>query len=258
MSQVEHAAGQCHPSNPQTAQHLPLVIVQMGRPPQDIRDALGEQGDWMTTAIGPVSMPVIVIRPEDNEPLPAAHELAGAVITGSWSMVTDRLAWSETTAEWIRAMVAAQVPMLGVCYGHQLMADALGGTVDFHPKGREIGPQTVHLQGEWQADPLLGQLPNPLVAYLTHEQSVLKAPNGAKVLGRSDHDSHQIIRYSPTALSVQFHPEFTPALMAACLLRRAEVFKQEGFDIDGMVASIQPTPDATHLLQAFVNEACLQ
>ncbi|RYF49524.1 MAG: glutamine amidotransferase, partial [Comamonadaceae bacterium] len=76
-----------------------------------------------------------VVRPSLGETLPAPHAVAGAIITGSWNMVTDREDWSELTAAWVREAFAGDVPLLGICYGHQLMAHALGGVVDYHPQG---------------------------------------------------------------------------------------------------------------------------
>ncbi len=112
----------------------PLAIIQMGRPPEDLRRAQGEQADWMLAALDDPDLPVRICKPHDDEALPAWDALAGAVLTGSWSMVTDREPWSERTAEWLRGAHRAQLPLLGICYGHQLMAHALGGVVDFHPK----------------------------------------------------------------------------------------------------------------------------
>lgn len=229
----------------------PLAIIQMGRPPEDLRLAMGEQSDWMRAALANPDLPVRVIKPHEGDPLPGPAELAGAVLTGSWSMVTDREPWSERTAEWVRAAFKARVPLLGICYGHQLMAHAMGGVVDFHPKGREIGQHTIEFVADAGNDALLGVLPARFTANLTHEQSVLAPPTGADVLARSRHDAHQILRYGPTAWSVQFHPEFTPALMSACLARRAPVFEAEGYDIAAMRAALAPTQDAAQLLSHF-------
>ena len=125
-------------------------------------------------------------------------------------------------------MVAADRALLGVCYGHQLMAHALGGMVDYHPLGREVGCHQVVLAAAAKNDDFFADMPEQFGAYLTHEQSVLVPPPGATVLARSDHDAHQILRYGPKALSMQFHPEFTAQLMAACIQRRAELLAAEG------------------------------
>lgn len=230
----------------------PLAIMQMGRPPEDLRLAQGEQSDWMRAALGDPDLPVRVFKPHEDDPLPNPTDLSGAVLTGSWSMVTDREPWSERTAEWLRGAFQVKLPLLGICYGHQLMAHALGGVVDFHPEGREIGQHAIELSADVRGDALLGELPPRFFANLTHEQSVLTPPQGADVLARSRHDPHQILRYGPNAWSVQFHPEFSPALMSACLTRRAPVFEAEGYDVAAMVAALAPAHDAAQLLATFV------
>lgn len=196
-----------------------IVVVQAGRPPEDFDRRLGEQADWFRNALDDRGEEISVIRPLDGDALPERGSFAAAIITGSWSMVTELADWSERTAAWIRNVVTSEARILGVCFGHQLMAHALGGRVDYHPRGSELGRKEIRLTPAAAADPLLGGLPESFDVFLAHRQSVLDLPAGATVLAGSEHDPHQIIRYRPNALSTQFHPEFTPALMRACLNR---------------------------------------
>ncbi|VWB87501.1 glutamine amidotransferase class-I [Burkholderia lata] len=171
-------------------------------------------------------------------------------------MVTDRHAWSESTAQWIRDAMSIDMPLFGVCYGHQLMAHALGGHVDYHPAGFEGGCQTIHLLPESASDPLLKAWPANFAAHLTHAQTVIALPPGAQALAHSAHDPHQIVRYGPKAISTQFHPEFTPELSAACIRRRADTLLNEGKDPELMVQSLQDTHDAARLLKRFIELVC--
>ncbi|MFB0713267.1 glutamine amidotransferase [Buttiauxella noackiae] len=230
---------------------LPLLLVQMGHPPIDIRAAVGEQPDWFKTALGDVG-PIKVVCPFEGEPLPPAGTFSGAVISGSWAMVTDREEWSERTANWLREIISAGVPVLGVCYGHQLMAYALGGAVDYHPQGSEVGQITVTLNDAALYDPLLEGLPNAFDTFLSHEQSVLTLPSGAVVLAASSHDPHQIIRYSSTAFSVQFHPEFSAPVMNKIITSRSERVAMKGKDRDALLAAVSDTPFSRAILQRFV------
>ncbi|WP_435930342.1 glutamine amidotransferase [Dryocola sp. BD613] len=232
-------------------EQLPLLLVQMGHPPEDIRAAVGEQPQWFFAALGEAG-PVQVVCPFAGEALPAVGTFRAAVITGSWAMVTDRAEWSERTAEWTREIVLAGVPVLGVCYGHQLMAWALGGVVDYHPQGSEVGQIAVTLNAGAQHDPLLHDLPHTFDCFLSHEQSVITPPPGAVVLGASSHDPHQIIRYSPTALSVQFHPEFTALVMNKIITSRSERIAMKGKDRDALLANVSQTPVSRSILQRFV------
>ena len=199
-----------------------LLLIQVGSPPDDIRSRTGDLPAWFRVALGPGQIKVEVVEVFKGQTLPAPGRHDVAVITGSWSMVTDRHDWSEATAHWIRQAVACGMPLMGVCYGHQLMAHALGGTVDNHPNGREIGCLDVEVVPAGRTDPWLRDCPETFKASLTHAQSVLTLPPGAVVLARNEHDPHQAIRYTPTAVSVQFHPEITPDILSACIQARAE------------------------------------
>lgn len=130
-------------------------------------------------------------------------------------MVSERLPWSEAAAAWLRDAVALGLPILGVCYGHQLLAHALGGRVDYHASGREIGTVAIERLPAAADDALLAAAPARFVAHASHQQSVLELPAGAVVLARSAHDPHHAVRYAPRAWGLQFHPEFSVESCAA-------------------------------------------
>ena len=196
---------------------LHLAIIPLETPRFGVSDQVGEQQHWFIAALDLAPDEYIVVRPDLGEALPEPGSIAAAILSGSWAMVTDHAEWSERTAAWIRSAVEQSLPLLGVCYGHQLMAYALGGIVDDNPRGWERGLKPLELTACCAKDPLLSQLPVHFSAWLSHRQTVLQAPPGSRVLATSALDECQIIRYSPQALSVQFHPEFTGAIMTACL-----------------------------------------
>ncbi|KAB8307950.1 glutamine amidotransferase [Erwinia endophytica] len=200
---------------------LPLAIIQLETPPEAVMKQVGEQQHWFVAALGLQADEYIVIRPDLGEALPDPASISAAILSGSWAMVTDHAEWSERTAAWIRHAVDNKLPLLGVCYGHQLMAYALGGQVDDNPRGWEYGLQQLETNPASQHDPLLNSLPAQFSAWLSHRQSVLQPPPGAQVLASSARDDCQIIRYTPQALSVQFHPEFTDEIMTVCMQNNA-------------------------------------
>ena len=196
---------------------LPIALIQLEVPPANVVAQIGEQPRWFIDALNLQPDEYLIVRPHLGEALPAFDQIAGAILSGSWAMVTDHADWSERSAAWIRAAIEAALPLLGVCYGHQLMAYALGGEVADNPNGWERGLLPVTCGALAQRDPLLQRLPAAFSAWLSHRQSVLTPPRQAQVLASSERDGCQIIRYSPQALSVQFHPEFSPKIMRACL-----------------------------------------
>ncbi len=197
--------------------YAPLAIVQMGEPPAAIAAEVGEQYQWFVDRLGLKSHEYLLIRPYRGDRLPDPGRISAAIITGSWSMVTDHAPWSENTASWIRGVHALKMPLLGVCYGHQLIAYALGGIVADNPRGWEGGLQQVRLAARTDGDPLLNGLPGQFAVWLSHLQTVVRPPAEAQVLATSPQDDCQIIRYSPHTFSLQFHPEFSRSLMASCL-----------------------------------------
>ncbi|MGO2241073.1 MAG: glutamine amidotransferase [Halomonas sp.] len=187
-----------------------------------------------------------------NAPAPSVDTLAAIVITGSHSMVSDAEPWSEALKPWLAEALANDTPMLGVCYGHQLMAAAFGGVSDYHPAGRESGTRTVRLTQAGQLDPLFRQLPESFAAHLTHAQSVIQAPLESIVLAHNSHDAHQALRYGPHQWSVQFHPEFTAPVMRAYLERQRAALRDQGEEPEALLESVVHCQAASSLLQRFL------
>lgn len=193
----------------------PLAILRLGQTHDDIAAALGDFDQWVIDGLGRRDLAVTVIDPRQGDELPAPQELAGVVMTGSHSMVTDREPWSEHTATWLRGAVQAGLPVLGICYGHQLLAHALGGEVDYHPQGIELGTIPVQLTAAASDDPLFADLPPSFNAQSAHRQSVRRLPEGAVLLAGNTFEPHHAFRFGRNAWGVQFHPEFSAAATQA-------------------------------------------
>jgi GMP synthase-like glutamine amidotransferase len=125
--------------------------------------------------------------------------------------------WEEKKHPWLvdeKAAVRRWVaelgrPCLGVCLGHQLVADALGGTVRAMAVP-EIGVNDIELTPEGVADPVVGMLPRRLPGLQWHEAEVVQPPPGAVVLARNEHSPVQALRVAPLTWCVQFHLEVGP------------------------------------------------
>lgn len=227
----------------------PVLIIRTGRAPDPIRARHGDFPHWFRLGAGLHPRQLRIVDVAAGEALPAPHEVAGAMITGSAAMVTERAAWSERTAGWIRDAMDVELPLFGVCYGHQLMAHALGGRVDYLPGGREIGTQSIELTTDLAHEPFT--LPASFRAHTTHEQGVLEPPLGTAVLARSARDPHQLLRYGPHAVSTQFHPEFNAEVMRAYIKRKHADMRGEGGDPQQVFNSVSATPIARRLLRQF-------
>lgn len=230
-----------------------LLLIQAGTAPDVLKDKFGDLPQWFMKATGVAPEDVQIVEIFRGETLPEPTTHCVAIITGSWDMVTDKLPWSEKAAEWIRRAVDADMPLFGVCYGHQLMAYALGGTVDFNPQGREVGCLAINLTPAGFNDPMTMHLSQGFSAHLTHLQTVTELPPGAQVLASSQHDRNQIIRYSSKAVSTQFHPEFTPEIAASLIDLRTDVLLSEGYHPAKMRAALTDAADASGILKTFIN-----
>lgn len=227
-----------------------LLILKTGNTYPAISQAFGDFEHWFMRHLEDSSQAVVRDVTRDGPPESVAG-WRGVAITGSPAMVTERAPWSEDTAAWLKAAVESQVPVLGVCYGHQLLAHAFGGQVGFREQGRESGTFPVTLTREGRQDPLLGQLPATFPAHLTHAQSVLALPPEAILLAHSDGEPHQAFRIGRHAWGVQFHPEFEARIMKGYLETQAEALEKEGQDAASLMASVQETTQATSLLARF-------
>lgn len=234
----------------------PVLIIKTGDTYPEIKTHFGDFDSWFIPFFHARNLPTETVEVHRGGPLPAPARVRAVLITGSPAMVSHREAWSEYTAGWLRDYVVAGGLTLGVCYGHQLLAHALGGRVDDHPDGREIGTLPVRLNAAGQIDPLFEGLPSSFRAHLTHRQSVLELPSSAELLASSAQEPHQSFRVGSCCWGVQFHPEFNPDIMCAYLDRHKAQLEKEGTDTQPLYRDARAgAPEATGLLSRFATLA---
>lgn len=232
-----------------------LLIVKTGHTVSSLRAQWEDFEDWIIEGSAAPEDGFRVVSVFNDEPLPHPDACAGVLITGSPANVTDNLAWMRSTCDWLREAIRHEVPVLGICFGHQLLAHALGGEVDFHPGGREIGTQQVTLTEAGTQDRLLGKLPQRFHAQTSHLQTVRRLPEGAVVLAQNEFEPHHAVRYDDRVWGLQFHPEFSRRVMIAYIEERRAVLEKEGFSYRSLLAQVQDTPAAAALLSRFVATA---
>ncbi len=228
----------------------PLVIIKAGSTLADLLPLQGDFEHWIASGVANPALPIQIVDPR-HDALPDAVSIAGAIVTGSHAMVTERRDWSEATAGWMATLVECQVPLLGICYGHQLLAHALGGEVGYHPAGMEIGTTSVRKLATAADDALLDSLPEEFPAHTVHKQSVLRLPQGATLLACNEFEAHHAFRVGDTAWGVQFHPEFNAAAMRAYLHYLGDDVRAQGGDVETLLQQVAETPASTGLLQGF-------
>jgi GMP synthase (glutamine-hydrolysing) len=223
-----------------TGEPVPSILARRGHFADLIREAIGEEwgGDYR------------VIDVVADPPSPSAIDPHAAyVITGSAANVPDRLPWMLDTEAWLREVVASGAPTFGICFGHQILAQALGGEVQRNPRGREIGTVTI----ERTADaPIFDAVPERFEAQVTHVDSVVRLPPGAVALARSEREDYHAIRFAERCYGVQFHPEMDADVMRGYVETRREVLAAEGFGVDAMLAGIHDVDAGRRTLKNFV------
>ena len=228
-----------------------VLVVKAGRTLPSLLARRGDYDAWIAAAMGADPASVEVVPVFEGAPLPDPGTVAGVVITGSPAMVSDRAPWSVRTAAWLERAVADETPVFGICYGHQLLADALGGRAGKNPRGREIGTVEVELLAEAADDPLFAATPRRIRAHTTHLETVLELPAGARVLARNDADPHHAVAFAPWAWGVQFHPEFDADVMRTYLAERRELLRSEGRDPEALLEDTRECQESTALLRRF-------
>jgi GMP synthase (glutamine-hydrolysing) len=234
-----------------------LVLIQTGQPVQQSLDQYGDFDKWFIAAMEIDAAQVDVHRVYEDLKFPEEQDLAGIIISGSPSMITENHTWSKKTKEWLKPHLEMQTPILGVCYGHQLLARLLGGIVDWNPKGREIGAVKMKLTENAKDDPLFAEYyatnQRSLELYASHMQSVIYLPENIKVLGKTKLDSHHCFSYNNHLWGFQFHPEFNAEITTSFLKARSEYLISEGLDYQQHLDSVKESSIGSDLLKAFKN-----
>lgn len=229
----------------------PILIIKTGQTFPSLAAKYGDFEDWIISGMALTRDHFTVVAPFLSQPLPGASEISGVVITGSHAMVSDSEPWSVATAHWLRKIAETAIPVLGICYGHQLIADTLGGKVDFHPEGHEIGSVKITKTAAAAKDPLFCDLPQKLMVHVAHAQSVVTLPRQATLLAKNDFEPHHAFVIDNHIWGVQFHPEFNQEITQAYILELKEELQKKGLDAAQLISSLRPSCYGDLLLQRF-------
>ena len=228
----------------------PLLIIKTGSTLPSLQAEFGDFDDFVLRQMPGVAN-TLVAAVFEQQWLPAYDAVSGVIITGSHAMVTDREDWSEFVAEWLRGIAANTLPVLGICYGHQLLAHAWNGDVGYHPQGKEIGTVGIDLTDAGCKDPLLSCMPSSFIGHVTHAQTVLRLPDGATVLARNEHEPHQAFVINGNQWGVQFHPEFNAIIERTYVAEQKDELMLAGRNLPAIESSVQEHPYGQQLIQRF-------
>lgn len=155
---------------------------------------------------------LVDIAVHEGETPASLDDADGWIVTGSPASVYDDLPWIRTAEQIVRDLIAAERPLVGICFGHQLVAQALGGRVERAPAGWRIGSQHYETMAPV---PFLDDAADGLVLLASHQDQVVEPPADAVVWSRSEHCPNAGMLIGERIWTMQAHPEFTPDVVAA-------------------------------------------
>jgi GMP synthase (glutamine-hydrolysing) len=228
----------------------PLCILVTGDPVPPTQSRVGGFANLVRAGLAGIwDGGFVDVEARGEAALPDFSSFAGTIVTGSASSVTERAPWMLRVEEHLARAVRANHPVLGICFGHQLLGQTLGGLVERNPRGREMGTVTLKMLGD---DPLLDRRVQPPLAHATHVDSVTVLPPGAELLATTELEPHAALRFGERAWGVQFHPEFDAQVMREYIDTRREILVQEGRDPAQMLAAVTDAEVGSLVLRRFV------
>jgi GMP synthase (glutamine-hydrolysing) len=227
---------------------MSVMLFQLGEAPEAVRAEHGGYASWFERAWGG---PMVVVDGRQGGKLARARDFSAIVVTGSAASLVEPEPWMDDAAELVRDAHAAGTPLLGVCFGHQLIGRAFGVRVIVNPTGWEMG--TCEVDVHEHGDKLFDGLPARIRVNLTHRDMVCPDENARgpklRVLAKNDATPIQALALGEHIRGIQFHPELSGAVARGYIATRRHLLTHPR-DPDAMMAR---TVDSEHGITVLRN-----
>lgn len=187
-----------------------IGILQTGLAPDILSPEMGDYPDMFARLLDGHGFTFRTWRVVDGEFPASVHDADGWLITGSRHGAYEDHPWIPPLEGFIRSAFAEHVPVVGVCFGHQIVAQAMGGKVERHANGWAVGATDYDFDGE------------TMTLNAWHRDQVTVVPDGAKVIASNDFCTNAALLYDDRALTVQAHPEFRPEFVDGLMKTRGK------------------------------------
>ena len=232
-----------------------IGILETGRPPEDLAQH-GSYAQMFERLLGP-KLDYVVYPVIDDVFPERVDEVDGWLVTGSRFGVYDDAPWIRRLEAFLREVVAARVRLVGICFGHQILASALGARVEKAAVGWGAGP---HSYDVLERPAWLEGAAERFTLNAMHQDQVLSLPPGARVIASSDFCPFAALAYDDHSISFQAHPEFDNAYERDLVaLRRGAVIPEDVADpalrAIGDAAEAPDAANAALWIRRFFTEA---
>jgi len=183
-----------------------IGLLQTGEAPPELKDRFGDYNDMFVHLLEkqPQHLEFKVFRVLDNEFPSDAEQCDGWLITGSRYSAYEDKEWIHRLKKFVRQIAQTQRPLVGICFGHQLIAEALGGRVEKSDKGWGLGLDTYQLVDGQPRD-----TSETLRLNIFHKDQIVELPANAKIFAHSDFCEYAGLLIGEHIMTIQAHPEFS-------------------------------------------------
>lgn len=199
-------------------------ILETGEPPEPLKTQFGDYPIMFRRLLEPIApgFSFSAAAVHRGAPMPALNDFDGLLITGSPAGVYEGHDWIAPAEDLVRRSVETAKPVVGICFGHQLMAQAFGGRVEKSDKGWAVG---VHKYDVGVPAGWMTPASSRIACTVSHQDQVVEPPQGARVLAGSAFCPYAVLEYGQgPAISFQPHPEFGHDYAEALMrLRRGRI-----------------------------------
>ena len=184
-----------------------IVILSAGPGLPEIVQLHGHSSEWIPDFLSSYDLDFTIKNVYKNDKCSIDDGYAW-IITGSKHSVYENIPWIDDLVDFVKCLIKHNKPILGICFGHQIIAKSLGADVVKNPLGWELGAYNINLTSSGSTHKLFSGINNNDIVYESHQDIVVNLPSNVNILADTD-KSIQSFQYNDNIFGVQFHPEFS-------------------------------------------------